>query len=124
MHELSIAMSIIDVAEETAEQHGGGKVRSIRVRVGPLSGVVAEALQSAFTLAREGTGLDGAELVIDEVPLVIHCPACAAERTPESPFMLVCPVCGAETPTVVSGRELEVASLEIDSFTSQATEQT
>ncbi len=115
MHELSIAMSIIDIAEETAQQHGGGKVRSIRVRVGPLSGVVADALQSAFTLACEGTGLDAADLVIEEAPLVIYCTGCAAEQKPESPFMLVCPLCGVEAPTVVSGRELEISTVEIDS---------
>ena len=51
MHELSIAMSILDVAGEEA-QRLNAKVIAIRLKLGPLSGVVKEALLSAYDLAR------------------------------------------------------------------------
>lgn len=114
MHELSIALSLLDVVAEEAERRGGIRVAAVHLRLGPLSGVIAEALKSAYDLAREGTLLSGAELVIEEVPLVAFCPACAAERTLESPQMLGCPVCGTPTPEVRRGRELEVVALEIE----------
>ncbi len=114
MHELSIALSILDVAAEEAERQGGGRVAVIHLRLGPLSGVVKDALVSAYELAREGSGLNGADLVIEEVPLVARCPACAELRTLASPAQLCCPACGSPTPDVVSGRELEVFALEID----------
>lgn len=114
MHELSIALSILEMAEEEAARQGG-KVIAIHLRLGPLSGVVEEALQSAYELARGPTSLADTELVIEEVPLVTYCTACAAERAPPSPSELRCPDCGAPTPTVVRGRELEVAALEIES---------
>lgn len=113
MHELSIALNILDVAEEEAERQGG-HVAAIHLRLGPLSGVVREALESAYELAREGTPLAGAELVIEEVALVVHCAVCDANRTLSSVRQLCCPACGAPTPHVVSGRELEVRALELE----------
>jgi hydrogenase nickel incorporation protein HypA/HybF len=114
MHELSIALSILDLAAEEAERQGGGCVAAIHLRLGPLSGVVKEALRSAYDLAREGTVLEKAELVIEDVGLMAYCPACAAQRVPPSAQQLYCPVCGTPTPEIVRGRELEVIALEIE----------
>lgn len=114
MHELSIALSILDIAGEEAERRGG-QVVAVYLKLGPLSGVLKEALLSAYELAREDTALARAELVIEEVPLVVHCAACAADRALPSCYELRCPTCGAPTPEVVSGRELEVRALEIES---------
>lgn len=114
MHELSIALSILDLAAEEADRQGGGCV-AIHLRLGPLSGVVKEALRSAYDLAREGTDLEKAELIIEDVPLAAYCPVCAAERVPPSLQNLCCPDCGTPTPEVVRGRELEVTALEIES---------
>jgi hydrogenase nickel incorporation protein HypA/HybF len=114
MHELSIAMAVIDAAAEEAARRGGARVAAVHVRVGPLSGVVPDALRSAFELARAGSDLSDAELVIEETRLVAHCPTCAADRELAAQRLL-CPVCGAPTPEVVRGRELEVFALEIES---------
>jgi hydrogenase nickel incorporation protein HypA/HybF len=114
MHELSIALSILDVAAEEAERQGG-RVTAIHLKLGPLSGVVKDALLSAYELAREGTDLEAAALVVEEVPLLGYCPSCAATRGLASAQELWCPVCGTPTPEVVSGRELEVVALEVES---------
>ncbi len=114
MHELSIALSILDLAAEEAGRRPG-RVAAIHVRLGRLSGVDPEALRSAYDLAREGSPLGAAGLVIEEVPLVAYCPTCAAERTLASAWQLRCPVCGTPTPDLVRGRELEVVALEIES---------
>jgi hydrogenase nickel incorporation protein HypA/HybF len=113
MHELSIAMSILDLAAEEAERHGNAEVCVIRLRLGPLSGVVKQALVSAYELAREGTAMAATELVIEDVSLAAHCPTCGIDCEPASVFDLRCPTCGTPTPRVVRGRELEVVSLEI-----------
>ena len=114
MHELSIALSILEIAGEEAGRRGG-RVAAVHLKLGPLSGVVKGALVSAYDLAREGTPLAGAELVVEEVPVVAYCPACAAERALPSVQELCCPVCGSPTPQIVRGRELEVVALEIES---------
>ncbi len=114
MHELSIALSILDLAAEEAERQGGGSVTAVHLRLGAVCGVVKDALQSAFALAREGTPLARAELVVEEVPLAARCRVCAATHTPGPVPDLVCPACGAATPDVVSGRELELVALEME----------
>jgi hydrogenase nickel incorporation protein HypA/HybF len=108
-------MKILDLAAEQAQRHGGGRVAAIHLRLGPLSGVVGDALRSAYELARECSPLTGAALIIEEVPLVVYCPGCAAERTLTSVQQLCCPACGTPTPEVVRGRELEIFALEIES---------
>ncbi len=115
MHELSIALSILDVAAEEAERQGGGCVTAIHLRLGPLSGVVGDALRSAYELARPTSSLPSAELVIEEVAPAAYCPRCAAERSLASPIELCCAACGTPTPDIVRGRELEVIALEIES---------
>ncbi len=115
MHELSVALNILDVAAELAERHGGGRVLAIHLKLGPLSGVVKGALLSAYELAREGSPLAGARLLVEDVPVVAYCPACAAERPVASVQELCCSACGTPAPEVVTGRELDIAALELES---------
>ena len=114
MHELSIALSILDLATEEAECRGGARVLAVHLKLGSLSGVYPNALRSAFEMAREGHLLPDAELVIVEVPVAVYCPACAAEHAIATFPELRCPVCGTATPQIVRGRELEVVALEIE----------
>ncbi len=113
MHELSIALSIIEGAEEEAARQSAGRVCSVHVRLGPLSGVVKEALLFSYEVASEGTPLAGSSLVIEDVPLVIECPKCQAERSPVSLQRLQCAVCGTPAARVLQGAELEVFALEL-----------
>ena len=113
MHELSIALSIIDVASEQAEKHGGASVTAVHLKLGPLAGVIKEALLSAWEMARENTPLEHAELLIQDVPVVVQCSYCLAERTPISIQDMRCSVCQAPTPQIIHGREMEVSAMEI-----------
>ena len=115
MHELSVALEIISIACEAAERSGGGTVKAVHLRLGPLSGVVPQALQSAFEIAREGTTLAEADLVVDELPVVARCPYCQRDHVLDSILAIRCPECGALDLKLVSGRELEITTLEIES---------
>jgi hydrogenase nickel incorporation protein HypA/HybF len=114
MHELSIALSIIEGAEEEALRQGGGRVCAVYLKLGPLAGVVKEALLFSYDLACEGTSLAGSRLVIEDVPIRIICPACHAEGDPVSLQCLQCSKCGAPASEVVQGAELELAALELE----------
>ncbi len=103
VHELSIAISLIEVAEQEARRRGAKSVASIRVRLGPLSGVMKEALISAYGLAREETVLAKAELIVHETPIRLYCQKCVAERDAQSMQMLCCAVCGEPSNEIVSG---------------------
>lgn len=113
MHELSIAMSIVEMAQEEAECRGRLRVESVHLRLGLLSGVAKEALLSCYELACEGTPLEGSKLVIEEIPVEVFCPNCRISRPVHSIQMLSCPDCATPTSAVVRGKELEVAALEI-----------
>ena len=114
MHELSIAMSILDLAAEEAERtRERARVLEIHLKLGRLSGVVKEALLSAYELARECTALEEAQLVIEEVPIRVHCPSCKTARAVVSAQQLCCADCGTPSADVLSGRELEVFAREI-----------
>ena len=91
MHELSIALGIIDVATEEAESRQA-VLRAVHIKIGALSGVVARALVSAWDLAREGTPAAEAELVIEETPAVVRCEACGTESVIESILSMQCAV--------------------------------
>jgi len=66
MHELSIALSMIDMASEETARHGGGRVIALHLKLGQLSGVVKEALTFSYEIACQGTALEGSQLIIEE----------------------------------------------------------
>ncbi|MEM1109647.1 MAG: hydrogenase maturation nickel metallochaperone HypA [Planctomycetota bacterium] len=111
MHELSVAISIVQsVIDAAADQPG--RVSAVNVRVGAMSGVIPEALSFAWQPASQGTALEGTSLNIEPVPAAVHCPTC--DREVELPGQrLVCPLCQQRTPQLVRGRELDILSLEI-----------
>ena len=114
MHELSIALNIVDAAAEELYRRGGTRVGAIHLRLGLLSGVVPAALRSAFEMARAEEPITAlAELVIEEIPVAVYCPVCSVERLIVFPE-LCCPTCRTPTPDVIRGRELEVVALEIE----------
>ena len=113
MHELSIAMSILDLAQEEAEQRGV-RVTGVRVKLGALSGVVKDALLSSYEVACVDTPLSGSALHIEEIPVVVFCPTCQTERPISSIQLLCCAECGTPTADIVQGKELAVVALEIE----------
>lgn len=112
MHELSIAMSIIEMAEEEAELRGV-EVLAVRLKLGDLAGVVKEALLSSYEMASEESVLKGSRLLIESVPVSIYCQNCRSEQTLKSIQNFSCPLCGATTAEITHGKELEVVALEI-----------
>jgi hydrogenase nickel incorporation protein HypA/HybF len=112
MHELSIALSIVEMAEQEAQRHGG-QVCAIHLKLGALSGVVRDALLSSFEMASADTPLEGSRLIIEEVPIVAFCTNCQANRTLNTTQWFCCPDCGTPTPEILQGKDLEVVALEM-----------
>lgn len=114
MHELSIAMSIIEIAEEEAARRGV-RVTGVHLKLGPLSGVVKEALLGAYEMASAGTPLEGSRLVVEDSPIAVYCPECREQRIVDSIQWLCCPVCHTPAFDIKQGAELQVTALEIAS---------
>jgi hydrogenase nickel incorporation protein HypA/HybF len=113
MHELSIAMEVVDLACDHISHMGTVRVDAVHMRVGLLSGVVKDALLFSFEAAALGTAVEGARLEIEDVPVTVWCATCVAERPLAQLARRRCPVCTAVTPEVRRGEELEVVRLEI-----------
>src|SRR5690349_24141745 len=93
MHELSIAMSIVEVAGREAERHEGRTV-GVHLQLGAIAGVEKEALLSAWELARQESLLSDAELIIEEIPATAYCSNCGDERPVVAPQLFHCATCG------------------------------
>jgi hydrogenase nickel incorporation protein HypA/HybF len=114
MHELSIAMSIVDLAQEEADRRGGVQIKAVHLRLGLLSGVVKDALLASYEMACEDTPLQGSRLVVEEVPVLVFCRQCDAQRSPHSLQLFCCSECGIPTGEIVQGKELLVVGLEVE----------
>jgi hydrogenase nickel incorporation protein HypA/HybF len=112
MHELSIAMGIVDAAMEEAQRRGV-QVSAVHLRLGALSGVVKDALMFSYEVACQDTPLQGAQLIVEDIPVVVFCALCQKEYPLRSVQLFVCPRCGAPTMDVRQGKELEVFALEV-----------
>jgi hydrogenase nickel incorporation protein HypA/HybF len=113
MHELSIAISIVEMAEEESARRGGVVVKAVHLKLGALAGLVKESLLSSYEIACEGTGLQASRLVIEDVPIVVYCPNCQGPRPLDSVQRFICPECSSVVSEVLEGRELQVFALEL-----------
>jgi hydrogenase nickel incorporation protein HypA/HybF len=110
MHELSIAESVVGIADRHA---AGRQVVKVELKVGHLRQVVPSALEFAFELVSEGTAVEGAELVMEEVPAAGVCRGCGWEGALAG-FPFDCAACGGMDLEVTQGEELLVDSLELE----------
>ncbi|TWT84198.1 hydrogenase nickel incorporation protein [Planctomycetes bacterium CA13] len=113
MHELSIALNLLEVAQQTMSEHAESELVAIHIRLGPMSGVVREALESAYLIAREESFCPNAALVIEETELMVDCPKCGDHQVAVSLNDLRCRKCGTVSGRIVGGREMEISALEV-----------
>jgi hydrogenase nickel incorporation protein HypA/HybF len=114
MHELSIISSVVDSVIETLAAYPGARVKEVRLRVGALSAVIEDSLQFCYEIATEDTPLAGSKLVVNILPVVMHCEPCGADVEIASLQSFRCPRCGESVADLKQGRELEIDSIEID----------
>lgn len=113
MHEISVALSLLEGVESTAREQGIDRVAAVHVRVGALSGVVRDALVFSWDVVTAETICEGSLLRVEEVPLVIYCERCEGERAPRPGSGLLCPECANVSPRIVRGREMQLVAMEV-----------
>jgi len=113
MHELSICQALISQVEQLSAQHQAKRVVHIVVQVGVLSGVEPDLLHNAFSIARAGTIAAEATLELQTQPVQVRCRVCGAE-TAAAANRLLCGVCESWQTTLISGDELLLARVELD----------
>ena len=113
MHELSVCQSIISQVLQVAKQNHAHQVAKIELAIGPLAGVDFQLLQHAFPLASAGTIAEHAELMAEHLPLKVRCLSCFMESDAE-PNRLLCGHCGDWHTQIISGDEMLIRSIELD----------
>jgi hydrogenase nickel incorporation protein HypA/HybF len=113
VHELSLVASVFDILEEKAREHGAARVTKVVLKVGVMSGVVPDLLESAFDSYKKGTLAEEARLEIVRVPVRLRCPDCSGETAREDTDFS-CAACGSRRVEVVAGRELVVETIELE----------
>ncbi len=112
MHELSIAIGIVDVATEEAQKAGHGKIVKINIRMGALSGVELSLFKHAWPVASKDTLLEYSELSIEWIKGEALCLDCNQQFVIEEIYD-TCPKCESFKKEIVKGKELNIKSLEI-----------
>lgn len=110
MHELSIVLSIVDIAREEARKHDAHRVESIELEIGTMAGVEFSALEFAWEAGVKNTILEGSQKVINKIEAEARCANCGVIFKMEEPFSL-CPVCNNYLVEYLCGKELRVKSL-------------
>jgi hydrogenase nickel incorporation protein HypA/HybF len=118
MHELSLVTSIVETVTETLaalpDSSRGARVLEVRLRVGALASVIPESLEFCWGIVSEGTPLEDSRLVVNLLPVVVHCAPCGIDSELEGVQSFRCPRCGEPCAEIRQGRELEIDSIEID----------
>jgi hydrogenase nickel incorporation protein HypA/HybF len=110
MHELSIAQNIIEIVRAQVKENDLADIRTVKLRVGAMSGVVAHSLTFSFDALIADTPLCNARLEIESIPFVIKCRDCFEQSEVEYGIAL-CPSCGSGNTTILSGNELDIAEI-------------
>ena len=111
MHEYSIVQSLLNRVQDSLRGYDVRSVRTLRLRLGELSGVDGGLLRTAYELCTPGTLCDGAELVIEAVPARWQCPRC--DRETPAGERLACPSCGGSV-RLVEGDEIVLEKIDLE----------
>ena len=113
MHEMGIALQIIEIASASIPQSEIPiQVEKVNLKVGKMAAIVSDSLRFCFDVAVKDSPLEGAILFIQTLPVVARCRDCDAQWTINGPAF-TCENCNSGSLEILSGRELDIESIEI-----------
>ncbi len=114
MHELSLMTNVVESIRPVAEANGARRVTSVVLEVGEMTEVVREAMEFGFSVLSEGDPLfEGATLTLNYIAPRSRCLACGLEYSHDR-FHMACPECESIATTLLEGKDLHIASIEIE----------
>jgi len=112
MHELSIAQSIVELAENVAEKEKADLIQTIDIEIGALSGVVLDALEFAMEMTVKNTKLENANINYLRKEGKAKCSECNIQFKTDS-LLALCPKCKRANIKIVDGKQLRIRSLTV-----------
>ena len=113
MHELAVCQSLLASVEQTARNHHAQSIRNVYLSIGPLSGLEISLLERAWTIARAGTLVANAAIVITSMPILVKCRQCGHQGHAQA-NKLICETCKDWRVTLVSGDEMLLTSIDLE----------
>ena len=113
MHELSITQSLLEIVNQEVAKHAISRVTTVKLKVGKLSAIEPTSLIFCFEILTKETLMEGAELVIDHVPVRGKCSGCG-ELFEVDGLLFTCPNCSGHNIKLTSGRELYIEEIQGD----------
>ena len=114
MHEVSIASNIFRIVlSELEKQPNSPDLKIVKLKVGRLTAVVPDALEFAWNAIIKGSPLDGSQLEMEEIPILLKCHDCGNEFKIDDP-VFICTDCSSTNTELLSGDELDIISLIVD----------
>ncbi|GLZ24117.1 putative hydrogenase nickel incorporation protein HypA [Stutzerimonas stutzeri] len=111
MHEAALSQGLMKILLDEAGRRGVRSISRVWLKVGKLKAVEPRSLQACFGMFAEGTIAEGAELIVEHVPVQVRCKVCLDEFQVEG-FRLRCVRCGAAEVEILRGEELYIESFD------------
>jgi hydrogenase nickel incorporation protein HypA/HybF len=119
MHELSVAQGIVDIVVQHVPKPDLPNVRTIRLKIGAVAGIVPDSLEFSFSVITADTPLAQAALAVEIVPFTVKCRQCGAESVNDQGIIL-CSHCGSSDTGIIAGTEMQIASIELEDTSTEA----
>ncbi len=115
MHEVSIALGLIEELKKIARENNAKKVTNIKLKIGKMSGIVTDSLIFAFDAVKlEHPFLSEATILIEEVPMVYECNKCSKPFEMDAYAFAMCPNCQSYNFKILSGEEQHIENVEVE----------
>jgi hydrogenase nickel incorporation protein HypA/HybF len=112
MHELSIALNIIEIIKQSVPEQELGSVETVKLKIGEFSNVVVDSLLFSLEVITADTYLRNIKYEIDKIPFKVKCNDCKVEFTNKY-GIVICPNCESKNTQIISGTELKVTEIEL-----------
>jgi len=113
MHEMSIALGIVKIAEDEVIKRKAKYVSEIVLEIGELSGIELDSLDFIWSVAVKETVLEKAERIIEYREGKGLCIDCDTKFDVHS-LSDECPKCGSYFKSIVQGKEMRVLTLTLE----------
>ena len=113
MHEYSIVQSLLEQCEQNAIANNATKVKKVVVKIGVMSGVEPDLLQTAFETFKEGTICEGCKYIQNIQKIKIKCLECDNVSELET-NEYACPKCKSVKLDVLDGEDMFLMQLELE----------
>ena len=113
MHELSLAMSVMDIVERESGKLHNPNIKAIEIEIGDFAGVEISAFRFSMEAVIKASLHSGAEVRIIQLPAIAECKNCGMSFNAVSRFCC-CPGCGEYGVALVQGMEFRLTAIVFD----------